>query len=141
MAKAKKAPVSKSTRLGLTLPIARIEKTMRASRIAGRRVGGTASTYATAALENVIDTIVKAAIDEAQTQNGKQLLPRHIQLAVSHNDELAKLFVGVSMVASDPLPDVIGYICTKEQMEKRQKKALEAREKLAKAKAAKAAAA
>ena len=108
MGKAKKAPVSKSTRLGLTLPIARVEKVMRSSRMAGRRVGGTASTYATAALEYVIGAVVDAAVVEAKTQNGKQLLPRHIQLAISHNDDLAKLFVGVSMVASDPLPQPPG---------------------------------
>ena len=125
---------SKSSKLGLTLSIARVDKRLREMRIAKRRVGGTASTYATATIETVLKLVVEGASSIAVAQKSKQLLPRHIQVAILQNDALNQVLGNIAVGTRDSIPDPIDYILTTEQQEKRlakQKQAIEEKEQAA----------
>jgi histone H2A len=129
-----KPSTSKSGKLGLTLSIARVDKRLRTMSIAKRRVGGTASTYVTATIETVLKLVVEGASKIAVAQKSKQLLPRHIQVAILQDDRLNAVLGNISVGTRELIPDPIEWILTTEQQDKRlkkQKEAIEAKERAA----------
>lgn len=117
--KKKKKLGSRSSKLGLVLSVARIDKIMRDMRAPKRRVGCTASVYATAVVELVMKDVLQAASRLALATNHKQLTNRHVQLAVSQNDELNSLLGDVSIGTRLTIPAPVNFILTKKQQEKR----------------------
>ena len=85
-----------------------------------RRVGGTAATYATASIEKILEEVLLTANKLAMAQSSKQLLSRHIQIAVLHNDAVNSLLGNLSIGTRETLPDPVAWILTKEQSEKRE---------------------
>jgi histone H3/H4 len=122
MVNSQKKSTSKSSKLGLTLSVARVDKRMRDIVPKKRRVGGTASTYTTAAIEAILASVVKAANKLAVAQSSKQLLGRHIQVAVSQSDEMNALLGTLSIGTRETIPDPIEFILTAEQQKKRDEK-------------------
>ena len=110
---------SKATKAGLNLSIARVDKKMRDLRASKRRVGGTAATFTTAAVELILSTAIKGADKVATAHAGKQLLARHVQLAVLQNDDLNSAIGHLSVGSRECLPNPIEWILTKTQQEKR----------------------
>ena len=127
----KKKNISKSGKVGLTLSVARIDKRLRDMRIYKRRVGGTASVYATAAIEIILKHALQAANKLAMAQSSKQLLPRHLQIALSQNDALHALLGNLSIATRDTIPEPIDWILTTSQQKKRVEKQKEAAQKKA----------
>jgi histone H2A len=127
----RKKTESKSNKLGLSLSVARVDKRMRNMRIPKQRVGSTASTYATAAIEVILKDVVQAANKIAVSQSSKQLLSRHLQVAVAQNDALNALLGNISVGTRETIPDPIDWILTTEQQKKRENKQKEAAQKKA----------
>jgi len=102
----KKAPgVSRSVKAGVNFPVGRLQRYIKKGLYA-RRVGGTAAVYMAAALEYVVAEIVEAAADVADEQKKISLTPRHIQLAIRKDDELAQLFANCSVNMGGVVPGV-----------------------------------
>lgn len=118
------------------MSVARVDKAMRDMRLPKRRVGGTAATYVTAATEIILKDVVQAANKLAMAQASKQLLSRHLQLAVTQNDTLNVLLGNVSIGTRDIIAEPIDHILTKEQQKKRFEKQKEGWHKKAAAAAA-----
>jgi hypothetical protein len=127
----KKSSKSKSSKLGLSLSVARVDKKLRSLRLPNRRVGGTASAYATAAIEIILKDVIVAANKIAMTQSSKQLLARHLQVALSHNDMLNAFMGDISIGSRETIPEPIEWILTTEQQNKRIEKQKEAAQKKA----------
>lgn len=130
MTSSNKNKKSKSRKLGLTLSVARVDKRMRDMRLAKHRVGATASVYATAVVEEIVRDVVRAANKLAVAQTSKQLLARHIQVAVLQNDMLNAVLSHISIGTREDIPDPVHWILTKDQ----QKKRINKQEELAKKK-------
>lgn len=120
--KQKKSAMSKSRRMGLTLSVARVDKKLRDMRMPKRRVGGTASIYVTAAIETVLKDVVIAANNLAMAQSSKQLLSRHLQVAVHQSDVLNALLGKITIGTRETLPDPLDWILTTELQKKRKDK-------------------
>jgi histone H3/H4 len=106
----------------LTLSVARIDKRMREMTPKKRRVGGTASAYTTAAIEIILADAVEAASKLAVAQSSKQLLARHLQVAVAQSDMLNPLLGNLSIGTRETIPDPINFILTTDQQHKREEK-------------------
>jgi histone H3/H4 len=113
---------SKSSKLGLTISVARVDKRMREMASKKRRVGGTASTYTTAAIEVILTKVIKAANKLAVAQSSKQLLARHLQVAVAQDDAANALLSTLSIGTRETIPDPIEFILTSDQQKKREEK-------------------
>jgi histone H2A len=115
----KKKHSSKSSRLGLTLSVSRVDKKLRDMRRPKRRVGAGASIYTTAVIETILKDTVRAANKLAVAQGSKQLLNRHLQVGVYQNDKLNSLMGGVSIGTRETTPAPIDWILTTEQQKTR----------------------
>mmetsp|Transcript_39926 Transcript_39926/g.103042 ORF Transcript_39926/g.103042 Transcript_39926/m.103042 type:complete len:156 (-) Transcript_39926:153-620(-) len=101
----KKAPVSRSTKAGITFPVGRIQRYLRKGRYADR-IGAGAAVYLTAVLEYLVSEIVELSGNAAQDNKKKRIIPRHIQLAVRNDEELNRLFKDVTIASGGVLPNI-----------------------------------
>ena len=87
----KKAPVSRSTSAGLQFPVGRVSRYLRKGRYAGR-IGTTAAVYMAAVLEYLTAEVLELAGNACIDLKRSRITNRHIQLAVSNDEEIDKLF-------------------------------------------------
>ena len=97
--------VTKSARAGLQFPVGRIARHMKAGRHADR-VGAGAPVYLAAVLEYLAAEVLELAGNAAKDQKKSRIIPRHIQLAVRNDDELAKLMANTTIAAGGVLPNI-----------------------------------
>ena len=91
---------SRSARIGLTLPISRVQSKLRAS--AGtKRVGSGASVYLTAILDYIATEVLEGAATEVLQQKKKKLSPEAIMTAVRNDRELNQVFAGTTLVLGE----------------------------------------
>lgn len=81
---------SDSTKAGLIFPVGRIGRFFKQGRYS-ERFGRGAAVFAAATLEYLVCEILELAGNAAQEQGKKTIQPRHLQLAVRNDEELAKL--------------------------------------------------
>ena len=86
--KAKK--IGTSSRAGLILPITKIMKLMKKDRLA-KQVGMRPAIVMTAVCEYICTEILDLASTIAQENNKKRIVPRHLMLAISQDEELSKV--------------------------------------------------
>ena len=98
-------PVSRSQKAGLQFPVGRIARHMRAGRFA-ERVGAGAPVYAAAVLEYLAAEVLELAGNAAKEDKKSRVAPRHIQLAIRHDDELSKLMGGTTIANGGVLPNI-----------------------------------
>ena len=101
---AKKA-VSRSARAGLQFPVGRIARQLRAGRFA-QRIGAGAPVYLAAVLEYLAAEVLELAGNAAKEDKKSRVAPRHIQLAIRHDDELNKLMGGTTIASGGVLPNI-----------------------------------
>ena len=101
---AKKA-VSRSARAGLQFPVGRIARQLRAGRFA-QRIGAGAPVYLAAVLEYLAAEVLELAGNAARDNKRTRVVPRHIQLAIRHDDELSKLMGGTTIANGGVLPNI-----------------------------------
>merc|ERR1712166_489957 len=98
-------PVSRSTRAGLQFPVGRVARHLRVGRHA-QRVGAGAPVYLAAVLEYPAAEVLELAGNAAKDLKRSRVIPRHIQMAIRHDDELNKLMGGTTIAAGGVLPNI-----------------------------------
>jgi histone H2A len=97
--------VSKSTKAGLQFPVGRMSRFLKKGKYA-TRVGAGAPVYLAAILEYLCAEILELAGNAARDNKKTRIIPRHIQLAVRNDEELNKLFGGVTIAQGGVLPNI-----------------------------------
>ena len=96
---------TKSSKAGLQFPVGRIGRFLKKGKYASR-VGGGAPVYLAAILEYLTAEILELAGNAARDNKKTRIIPRHIQLAVRNDEELNKLFGGVTIAQGGVLPNI-----------------------------------
>ena len=133
-----KKSVSKSVKAGVSFPVGRIGRFLKKGKYAAR-VGGGAPVYLAAILEYLTAEIIELAGNAAKDNKKARIIPRHIQLAVRNDEELNKLFGGVTIAQGGVLPNIHSVLIPKsskkegepEKEKKTEKKASTKKEKKA----------
>lgn len=97
--------ISKSARAGLIFPVTRVARYLRKSCLKYRIQFGS-PIYLSAALEYLVAEVLELAGNAAHTNKKRKISPRHILLAVANDEELNKLFKGVTISQGGVLPHV-----------------------------------
>ena len=84
-------PVSNNTRAGTIFPVGRCNRYLKQGRYA-ERVGGSAGVFMASVLEYITAELCELAGNVCEEQGKKQIMPRHINFGIMHDEELAKLF-------------------------------------------------
>ena len=103
---------TKSAKAGLQFPVGRIGRFLKKGKYA-TRVGAGAPVYLAAILEYLTAEILELAGNAARDNKKTRIIPRHIQLAVRNDEELNKLFGGVTIAAGGVLPNVHSVLLPK----------------------------
>ena len=101
--------VTKSRRAGLQFPVGIIARFMKQGRHADR-VGAGAPVYLAAVLEYLAAEVLELAGNACKDNKKTRIIPRHIQLAIRNDEELAKLMKDTTIAAGGVLPHVPGPV-------------------------------
>jgi len=96
---------SRSTRSGLTFPVARLHRMMKSGKYASR-IGIGAPVYLAAVLEYLTAEILEMAGNASRDNKRVRIVPRHIMLAVRNDEELDKLLKFVIISGAGVLPNI-----------------------------------
>lgn len=108
---------SRSAKAGLQFPVGRISRYLRKNRVSAR-VGASAPVYAAAVLEYLCAEVLELSGNAARDHKKKRIIPRHIQLAVRNDEELNKLFGGVTIASGGVLPNIHAILLPKKNTRK-----------------------
>uniref|UniRef100_A0A8D2JAK3 Histone H2A n=1 Tax=Varanus komodoensis TaxID=61221 RepID=A0A8D2JAK3_VARKO len=97
---------------GDTFPVGRIKRLLKQGNYT-ERVGSEAAVYLAAVLEYLTAEILELAGNAAHENKKQRIKPRHIQLAVRNDEELNKLFMGVTIAEGGVLPNIHPLLCPK----------------------------
>ncbi|KAM4700302.1 late histone H2A.1-like [Discoglossus pictus] len=103
---------TKSSKAGLQFPVGRIHRFLKKGNYA-ERIGSGAGIYLAATSGILCAEILELAGNAARANKKSRIMPRHIQLAVRHDEELAKLFDGVTIAEGGVLPDIHAQLLPK----------------------------
>ena len=98
-------PVSKAARAGLQFPVGRVARFLKQGKYADR-VGAGAPVYLAAVLEYLAAEVLELAGNAAKDSKKSRVVPRHIQLAIRNDEELAKLMKDVTIASGGVLPHI-----------------------------------
>ena len=110
--KSDKKSQSRSSKAGLQFPVGRIGRFLKKGKFA-TRVGAGAPVYLAAILEYLTAEILELAGNAARDNKKTRIIPRHIQLAVRNDEELNKLFGGVTIAQGGVLPNIHSVLIPK----------------------------
>ena len=105
-------PMTKAARAGLQFPVGRIARFLKTGRHA-ERVGAGAPVYLAAVLEYLAAEVLELAGNAAKDNKKSRIIPRHIQLAVRNDEELAKLMKDVTIASGGVLPNIHMHLLKK----------------------------
>lgn len=97
--------VSRSTKAGLQFPVGRIGRYLKKGNYS-KRVGAGAPVYLAAVLEYLCAEILELAGNAARDHKRTRIIPRHIQLAIRNDEELNKMFKGITIASGGVLPNI-----------------------------------
>lgn len=97
--------ISRSKRAGVIFPVLKILRTLKEEKSA-YQVRNTAAIYLAGVLEYLVAEVAELAGNAAHDQKRKRITPRHIFLAISHDEELHKLCEKVTIAAGGALPHI-----------------------------------
>ena len=109
-AKAKK--MSKTKRAGLQFPVGRILRHLRKGHFAAR-IGSGAPVFLAAVLEYLTAEILELAGNAARDNKKARIIPRHLQLAIRNDEELSKVFDGVTISQGGVIPYIHSVLLPK----------------------------
>ena len=98
-------PQSRAMRAGLQFPVGRLARFLKQGRYSSR-VGAGAPVYLAAVLEYLAAEVLELAGNAAKDSKKSRIVPRHIQLAIRNDEELAKLLKDTTIAAGDVLPNI-----------------------------------
>jgi len=107
-----KKSVTKSAKAGLQFPVGRVGRFLKKGKYAAR-VGAGAPVYLASILEYLTAEILELAGNAARDNKKNRIIPRHIQLAVRNDEELNKLFGGVTIAQGGVLPNIHSVLVPK----------------------------
>ncbi|CAH2219582.1 histone H2A, sperm-like [Pelobates cultripes] len=110
--KAAAGKASKSAKAGLQFPVGRVHRLLKKGNYA-ERIGAAAAVYLAASLEYLCAEVLELAGNAARDNKKSRILPRHIQLAVRNDDELSKLFDGITIADGGVLPNIHSILLPK----------------------------
>jgi histone H2A len=96
---------SQSSKAGLQFPVGRIGRFLKKGKYA-TRVGAGAPVYLASILEYLTAEVLELAGNAARDNKKNRIVPRHILLAVKNDEELNKLFSGVTIAQGGVLPSI-----------------------------------
>ena len=117
-AKTKSKSKSRSSRAGLQFPVGRIHRHLKKGNY-GKRVGAGAPVYLAAVLEYLAAEVLELAGNAAKDSKKSRVVPRHIQLAVRNDEELAKLMKDVTIAQGGVLPHINVQLLKKSGLDKK----------------------
>ena len=97
--------VSRSAKAGLQFPVGRISRYLKDGKYA-ERVGAGAPVYLAAVLEYLAAELLELAGNAAKDNKKTRIIPRHIQLAIKHDDELNKFLDNATISDGGVLPHI-----------------------------------
>ncbi|KAJ1116585.1 hypothetical protein NDU88_004795 [Pleurodeles waltl] len=103
---------TRSSRAGLQFPVGRIHRFLKKGNYA-ERVGSGAPVYLAAVLEYLTAEVLELAGNAARDNKKSRIVPRHLQLAVRNDEELNKLFSGVTIAEGGVLPNIQAQLLPK----------------------------
>ena len=112
---------SQSSKAGLQFPVGRISRFLKKGKYASR-VGAGAPVYLAAILEYLTAEVLELAGNAARDNKKTRIIPRHILLAVKNDEELNKLFGGVTIAQGGVLPHIQNVLVPKAKAPKAEKK-------------------
>lgn len=107
-----KKSTTKALKAGLQFPVGRIGRYLKKGKYASR-VGAGAPVYLASVLEYLTAEILELAGNAARDNKKTRIIPRHIQLAVRNDEELNKLFGGVTIAQGGVLPNIHNVLVPK----------------------------
>ncbi|NWU33083.1 H2A2 protein, partial [Hylia prasina] len=103
---------SKSAKAGLQFPVGRIYRLLRRGKYAPK-IGVAAAIYLTAVMEYMAAEVLELAGNAARENKKARIIPRHIQLAVSNDEELNKFFACVTISEGGVMPNIHSQLLPK----------------------------
>ncbi|XP_075450541.1 histone H2A-like [Ascaphus truei] len=103
---------SKSSKAGLTFPVGRIHRLLKKGNYANR-IGTGSAVYLAAVLEYLCAEILELAGNAARDNKKGRMTPRHFKLAIGNDDELNKLFEGITIAQGGVLPNIHAQLVPK----------------------------
>ncbi|NXV05994.1 H2A protein, partial [Cettia cetti] len=103
---------SKSAKACLQFPVGRIYRLLRRGRYAHRIASG-AAIYLAAVREYMAVEVLELAGNAARENKKTRILPKHIQLAVSNDDELNKFFACVTIPQGGVMSNIHSHLLPK----------------------------
>eukprot|EP01039_Chlorochromonas_danica_P001434 gene1436-1559_t len=103
---------TQSAKAGLQFPVGRISRYLKKGKYA-TRVGAGAPVYLASVLEYLTAEVLELAGNAARDNKKNRIIPRHIQLAVRNDEELNKLFGGVTIAQGGVLPNIHSVLIPK----------------------------
>ena len=102
-------PVSKAARAGLQFPVGRVARFLKQGKYASR-VGAGAPVYLAAVLEYLAAEVLELAGNAAKDNKKSRIIPRHIQLAVRNDEELARFLKNTTIASGGVLPYINSFL-------------------------------
>jgi histone H2A len=96
---------TRSQKAGLQLPVSRVHRYLKQGKYAPR-VGVGAAVYLAAVMEYMAAEVLELAGCFARDAKRVRITPRHLSLAVSSDEEIDKLFGGVTIAAGGVVPHI-----------------------------------
>ena len=121
---AKTKAKSRSTRAGLQFPVGRIHRYLRKGKYS-KWVGSGAPVYLAAVMEYLTAEILELAGNAARDNKKMRIIPRHLQLAIRNDEELNKLFAGVTIAQGGVVPNIHSVLLPKKSSRKSSAKSSE----------------
>lgn len=117
----KKKSISKSTRAGLTLPVGRLNTSLKL-KSNSKRVGGSAPVYLAACVEYVLAEILQAAGNTAKDRSRKIISPDDVISALRRDEDLSKLYRGSTIYLGGKPKNATAAIAYKEKPKEEKEK-------------------
>ena len=112
--KAKAKSKSRSSRAGLQFPVGRIHRYIKKTGTA-KRIGNGAPVYMAAVLEYLTAEILELAGNASRDNKKTRIIPRHLKLAISNDEELNKFLSNVTISSGGVLPNIQNALLPKKQ--------------------------